>query len=383
MNEKKCNFFKKIAYSFKPSAYSVLSFQKAGSVIGFVLLFALLTVGIQFADFYLTLKNAMYDSVQAGSVAEWMNKSMPEFTIKNGKLHMNEVIDISVEGVVVYIDDSLEEVTMSDMDYLSKNSAFDVFILGSSSNLLLYQVKEHKYQEIRFSDFGNVTTTKADVVKSVTDVFNLGIVVILVVWYLFTVCIHFIIALFYFIIFLILNLLLKRRADAVHIYATCIFAIVPYHIVKLVLSLLSITLINELIRPLYFISVLLIGGFALYSVHEENRRLDENKMNPYRQGGDYLYVSVNASELSDDAFGGYASADDLSMQSGAAYKNNSSYDKPINLKGVLVNKSQLEIADRYVQGNMKDMAVANLQSLTGLSAQECLDIVYNWYQYYS
>lgn len=382
MKEKKCSFLKKIAYTFNPSAYSILSFQKVGAVIGFVMLFTLITVGIQFADFYLTFQNAMYDSAKTDSVEEWMNASIPEFTLKNGKLQMDEVVDISVEGMVIYIDDSLEEVTMSDMDYLSKNSAFDIFMLGSRSNLLLYQVKEHKYKEIRFSDYGNVITNKAEVVKFVANAFQIGIVLMFVVWYLLAVCIHFIIALFYFIIFLILNAFLKRKADAVHIYTTCVFAIVPYHIVKLVLGLLSITLINELVQPLYFISVLVLGGFALYSVHEENMRQDGARMNSYRPGDDYLYVSVNATAMGDDAFGGYSSLDGQSGQKGLAYKNNKGYDRRINLKGVLVNKSKLEIADRYVQGNLKEMAVSNLQSLTGLSAEECLDIVYNWYQYY-
>lgn len=84
--------------------------------------------------------------------------------------------------------------------------------------------------------------------------------------------------------------------------------------------------------------------------------------------------------MQDSDFGGYATL--VNERSTGTAKPVANFSSKINLKGVSVNKDDLDLIDRYVQGNLKDMAIEQPQNLTGHSYEDCQDIVYNWYSYY-
>ncbi|MBR1692882.1 MAG: DUF1189 family protein [Lachnospiraceae bacterium] len=380
--EKKPNFFKKIGYSFVPKKYGQLCFQSAGAIIGFVCLLSLFLVVGNVVNFYMICKTYLREEMEVETVEQLVDKYVPEFTIQNGQLDLEQSFDLTINKAVIHIDDTSERITMSDVEYLINNSGFEEFLLGSKSNLIIYSSRQGEYREYQFSDLGYETIKKKDLLEFVSGFKTMGIAILAVAWYLLIVIGYFIKAFFYFLLFGLLNFFLRRRANAGNLYETAVFAILPATLVDFVLTLLPFTIPSEILNPIYFVATLIIGAFGLFSVHEMSLTKNDEKFkytfddNPYRVSG---FVPDDAGALADENFGGYAA---VAAGPKPSYSAANGANTKVRLKGVEVAYSDMQLINRYIKGNMKDLAIQQLSDVSGLSMDDCRDIVENWERYF-
>lgn len=265
----KCNVFKAMFYSFRPKMYSVLGFQKAGCVFGFVMFFTLLMVGIQGLFMGLSFKTMMSDQLDVSSVEEMMDKYVPDFEIKDGRIEMEAPVEFEADGVVVHIDDSLEKITMSDIDYLTQNTAFDMFIIGGQENLVLYRISDGRYSDITYADFGKEGVTKAELIQLFGKVIDWMIGIVIVVYYIICVAGHFLGALILMLLLFVINIFVRRDVKAGELYKIGVYARVPFSVINLIFFCMPVMMPDEIVTPVCWIVSSVIGAFALYAVHGE------------------------------------------------------------------------------------------------------------------
>lgn len=379
---KRPNFFKKIGYSFVPTKYGILGIQSKGSVFGFVCLLSLILLIGNMANFYFMMKTVLREQMQVENFEQLINKYVPDFSITNGKLQLEQPIDFAVDKTVIYIDDNAEQITMSDVDYLVQNSAFEAFLLGSKNNMVVYMKEDGNYREMRFSDVGQFISNKQDIIDLVNNSMVIGTIFVGAVWYIGLVIVYFFKALVYFLVLELLNVFIRRRVRAGNVYATAVFALVPTTLVDFLITLMPVTIPNEILNPIYFVVTTVIGAFALFSVHEMAQKQTEEKFqykfedNPYRVSG---FVPDDAAAIADENFGGYAA---IAGGPKPSYSKANGANTKVRMKGVEVSYSELELINRYIKANLKDLAVEQLQEVSGLSKEDCEEVVGDWGRYY-
>lgn len=380
--KKKCNVFVRFVYSFIPSKYGTLAYQSGGSNFFFMLLLSLLmTVSIVFSVFFV-MNKFLVDTFGVKTVGELIEKNIPDFTIENGKLDMEEPLNYTVDKVCFLFDSDVEEISMSDVDYLIKNSGFQAIFIGSKTNVFLYNGQSGEMSMAKYSDMFSNTFTKADFIAAAdkwTSVSTLGPLLggIMVVYHILGLAIKVFI---YCIIFLFFNLFLRRNVKFGKVYAMSIYAVVPAILLEELIFWLPISVPSEIMKPIYIILTIVLGCFGLFSVHDVAALETEEKFkykfdqNPYRISG---VTPGDAGVISDEDFGGYATAD-MGRPSYRAVNGNTK----VRLKGIEVEHSDLELINKYVKGNLKDLAVQQLGEITGFNIQDCREIIDDWDRYY-
>jgi len=377
----KVGFFKKVAYSFIPPKYRILGMQTAGSVVGFVFLFSLLLLVVEGVDLAYVMTSFFKDELQVNSTEELIDKYVPDFTIQNGKLGLEEPVDIVAEGVIIHIDDSVEEITMSDVDYLVRNSNATNLILGSQTNLITYTT-QGEYNEYKFAELGQLINSKQSLIDVSSQFLRIMLVTVAIIMYIAFIIRHFFVALCYFLLLVLLNAIVKRKASAGNMYTIAVFAYVPALIFDLLITLSPVNLTATMRRPVDFVLTVVIAAFGLFSVHEANEQQMAEKYkfnfddNPYRVSG---FVPDNAASMGDDNFGGYAAISNGPVPS---YNVANGANTKVRLKGVEVSHADLELIDRYIKGNLKDLAIQQLVEVSGLPFEDCREIVGDWNRYY-
>lgn len=379
---KKCNIFKRFAYAFVPSKYGTLAYQSGGSTFLFLILFTLLITFINVSHVFYILNSALQDTFHVNSFGQIIDVNVSDFTLENGELDLEEPLNYSVEKICIYIDSDVNEITMSDIDYLVKNSGFDEFILGSKTNMCIYNGQTGEIQITKYSQLTNKKITKQDLVNLVDEwtsakkigPFLFGIL------FVFELIGHAFLALVACVAFWIVNLFLHKNARGGKIFAMSIYVMVPWMVVDMILLWLPFSIPSEITTPLYVIVTFILGCLGLFSVHDVSILENEEKFkykydqNPYRISG---VMPGDAAALSDDAFGGYAAAD-VAKPSYHAVNGNTK----VRLKGIEVEHSALELINKYVKGNLKDLAVQQLGEVTGLNILDCREIIDEWDRYY-
>lgn len=379
---KKCNVFKRFAYSFVPSKYGVLAYQSAGSTFLFMLILTLIMAFSLTGNIFYVMNQTLQETLGVGSIGEVIEKYVPDFTIENGKLDLDEPINYTIDTVCIYIDSDVEELSLSDMDYLLNNSGFEGIILGSKKNCFVYNKRTGEMQTLNFSDFGNMKVGKQDLVDLVYEWTSFGKIgpALIIIYLIYFIVLYAVLALGCCVVFVILNLFLHRNVRAGKAYAIGVYALVPSFLLSQLLAWLPISIPSELTNPVYVILTVVLGCFGLYSVHDmailenEEKYKYKYEQNPYRISG---VMPGDTAAMSDDAFGGYASAD-VAKPSYHAVNGNIK----VRLKGIEVEHSALELINKYVKGNLKDLAVQQLGEVTGLNILDCREIIDEWDRYY-
>lgn len=379
---KKCNIFQRIIYSFVPSKYGTLAYQSSGSTFLFMVLISLLITISAVGNFFHSFKGTLQDTFHVDSVGGIIEAHVPDFTIDNGELDMVEPLNYSAGKVCFYFDSSIDEISMSDVDYLVKNSGFEAFFIGSKTNAFIYNGESGEMQMIKYSQMINQKVTKQDLINLVDEwtsakklaPFMLGFIGI------FQIISYAFLAFFACIVSKIFNLFLHKQASFGKVYAMSIYALVPYFFVQQVLAWLPFSIPSEITRPVYILLTVILGCFGLFGIHEcallenEERYKYTFEQNPYRVSG---IVPGNTGVISDEDFGGYATANTPRPSYQATNGNTK-----VRLKGIEVEYSDMELVNKYIKGNLKDLAIQQLGEVTGLNIQDCREIVDEWDRYF-
>lgn len=377
---KKCNFFKRIVYSFIPSKYGTLVY--AGSAFLFMFTLSLVLTVLTVTKMFVEINQSLQESFGVGSCSELVEKYVPDFSIKNGNLDMKEKVNYTVDKVCIYFDSTVEEITMSDMDYLVNQSGFEVILMGSKTNTFTYNGQSGEIQMYKYSQLFYQDVDKQDLVEVVKQWTSAKTVIPLLTGLvgIYDLVQYALKALLLGVLISIVNLFLHKNIRFSKAYAMSVYALVPWMLLEQLVMWLPFTIPTEITSPIYIIITVILGCFGLFSVHETALLETEEKFkyryeqNPYRISG---IMPDNAGVISDEDFGGYATAD-IPKPSYQAVNGNTK----VRLKGIEVEHSDLELINKYIKGNLKDLAVQQLGQVTGLNIQDCREIIDEWDRYY-
>lgn len=135
---------------FKPKSYKILLDQKIGKLIQYLLVFILLVSLVQYA---IPVAGAI---AGMGGVESIIMNEIPQFTLKDGVLEVNEKIEQTDEEMKIYVlvDTSVDKFTKDDIprDMLQ-------VLLVSKSNMLIYnnmQAMNGIIQEDKFENYKGI-----------------------------------------------------------------------------------------------------------------------------------------------------------------------------------------------------------------------------------
>ena len=379
---KKCNVFKRLVYSFIPSKYGLLSYQSQRSTFGFMAIVSLIISLSIASNFLVAMEQTLDKTMGVRTLSEVVEKFVPEFTIENGVLDLEEPFNYTIDTVCVYIDSSVDELTLSDIDYLLKNTGFSQMIIGSAKNLFVYEKRSEKLHMYNFSEVFKQTYVKSDLVVFIDKWTSFGVALPIMTFILLLVygVIYAALALLFGIVFVLLNLFLKQNVRVGKAYAVAVYALIPSFVLAQIVSWLPVTVISEIAVPIYILITVILGCFGMYSVHDMAALENEEKykynfeQNPYRISG---IAPANTEMMSDEALGGYAAVDTEKP----SYQTVNGNVK-VRMKGIEVEYSELELINKYIKGNLKDLAVQQLGEVTGLNINDCRDVIDDWNRYY-
>ena len=163
-------------------AYPVFLARKKRQVIGFVLMLTLifwgLTLLIPCGGFYL----------KSGGLRNYIQHTIPNFELSGGKLHLDAPFHL--ENATVYIDINTEEghhLAFDSQDVKTRLALSDIVLLADADHMLYQTTARSGFQkmerkELAFSDLGDETFVRADILKAV-PIIRTMIILILVLAY--------------------------------------------------------------------------------------------------------------------------------------------------------------------------------------------------------
>lgn len=138
----------------KPKQYYKLMSLKSGTVVLYTLLMAFLLMAMTYV---IPLTGWL---LSYGGFEGFLEKQIPDFTLKDGKLTMNQEIVIKVAGVSEFlVDTSKDKVTVKDLDdsysqqILVSKSNMIIYSMGSASEVQFDQMKEVQFNKASLSQF--------------------------------------------------------------------------------------------------------------------------------------------------------------------------------------------------------------------------------------
>lgn len=163
-------------------AYPVFLARKRRQVISFVLMLTLifwgLTLLIPCGGFYL----------KSGGLRNYIQHTIPNFELSGGKLHLDAPFHF--ENATVYIDINTEEghhLSFNSQDVKTRLALSDIVLLADADHMLYQTTARSGFQkmerkELAFSDLGDETFVRADILKAV-PIIRTMIILILVFAY--------------------------------------------------------------------------------------------------------------------------------------------------------------------------------------------------------
>ncbi|MDE7428257.1 MAG: DUF1189 domain-containing protein, partial [Lachnospiraceae bacterium] len=143
--QKAPNIFQQFILSFVPTKYDRLMKVKVGSMILFVMFLAFVSVVISFISYMIGLTsfdvNALVDQ-------------LPDFTITDGNLDIEEDFLYEEGDMYVYITDDVEGFTYGDAAWKAADGYRDIILVGRKQIYIMQNKGKLRYQYVGFETFG-------------------------------------------------------------------------------------------------------------------------------------------------------------------------------------------------------------------------------------
>lgn len=249
--QKAPNIFQQFALAFVPTKYDRLTKVKTGSMIGFVTLLVFLVTTILAAVIALAVV-----SLDIGDLMD----EMPDFTIANGKLHMDEDFLYDDDDVFVYMTEDVDEFSYEDALGVSEEGYQEIILVGRD-NLSIMQ--GGSYQQIDFEDFGGSLEISRDWLISL---FSQMIWLVLIIWYVIAfiggVLWYFLAAAVYMLFGMIIASIMKKNLDAGALFRVAVYAKVLMLMVATALN--AVTFISFSVP--FLLRVAITIGFMAFAI---------------------------------------------------------------------------------------------------------------------
>lgn len=265
--QKAPNIFQQFALAFVPTKYDRLTKVKTGSMIGFVTLLVFLITTIFMAVVVLAVA-----SLDIGDSVD----EMPDFTITDGRLHIDEdfLYEDEEEGVFVYMTEDVDEFSYEDAREVAEEGYQEIILVGRDH---LSIMQSESYQQIAFADFGNSLEISRDWLVSL---FSHVIWLALIIWYVIAliggVLWYFLAAAVYMLFGMIIAAIMKKNLDAGALFRVAVYAKVLMLMVATVLNV--VTFVSFSVS--FLLRVAITIGFMAFAI----AKLPDNRPMPVQMG---------------------------------------------------------------------------------------------------
>lgn len=267
--QKAPNIFKQFCLAFVPAGYDRLAKVKIGSMIGFVTLLALVATLISVIHQMLTFP---FDDMRR------MVDRLPDFTITDGHMSLEEDFLYEEDGMYVYMTDDVEGFTYGDAVQKVSEGYVDVILVGRDRIYIMQNRGQLRYQYVGFEMFGrNKQLSKALVVEALMP-FLAGLSIILYFMiFVGRILQYFLFAAVYLLFGMVMASIMKKRIEPGVLYRTAVYAKVLMFVAAMALELIPFAFLT--IPFLIRVPVTLVFmGFAIAKLPGQTNQMQAPMM---------------------------------------------------------------------------------------------------------
>ncbi|MBD5543149.1 MAG: DUF1189 domain-containing protein [Lachnospiraceae bacterium] len=423
MRRERLNFFKQLWIAlFRPDQYDRLALVGTGRMIGFVCLFSLFYVIIWIGSVFITL--------DLGRAKEMVMEEIPDFYLDNGELHLEEPYNFATKDYFLCADSEIEKFELSDLEYMLDTKGYHGVILISKSNLLIYD--DNQLRDISFSDFKGKRYTRDGLLDMCIRYIRVSFVIFPFLIFPFLTIIHFIASLLLALLAMIFSAILKKGLSAGQVYRIGIYSYTAIRIVDLVFKVYLTFIPDSIAQLIYLILAFVYTIIGVLSVENyldvQRQEMAQRVSTPYNGYGNmmgYGYQDAFSNEpievpQAGSPTGGIYGSGHLANGNGMNAENgdfsqsgqgngylmeSSYYDMnvignkgmgaaqayptvpepmgdTVTINGIVCQKSDLDLVDKYLVIGLKDSAVDTLCQLLKCTRETAEEVIENWEQYF-
>lgn len=227
--EKAPNIFQQFVLAFVPTKYSRLTRVKTGSMIGFVTLLALIATVISFFSFALEIS-----AIDMEEVAD----SLPDFSVRNGQLHLDEDFCYDEGGVFIYMTEDIDEFYYEDAEELADEGYQNILLIGRDRLSLM---QNHEYQQLNLSDLGSLEISRTWIVTKLIPLVLIFAVIGYVIFFVGRVLWYFLCAAVYLLIAMLISTVMNKHLETGALFRTAVYAKVFMFVIVTFINLLPLT----------------------------------------------------------------------------------------------------------------------------------------------
>lgn len=228
--QKAPNVFQQFALAFVPAKYDRLTKVKVGSMILFVTLLAFIATVISFVNYMISLT-----SIDVNALVD----RLPDFTITDGNLEIEEDFLYEEGDMYVYITDDVEGFTYGDAAEKAADGYRDIILAGRKQVFVMQNRGVPKYQYVGFEIFGrNKQLSKERAVDALMPLLMGVIIVLYIFTFLGRILGYFLFAAVYLLVAMLIASIAKKQLKPAALFRVAVYAKVLMFVVAMILELI-------------------------------------------------------------------------------------------------------------------------------------------------
>ncbi len=230
--QKAPNIFQQFILAFVPTKYDRLTKVKTGSMIVFVTLLAFVSAVL---SCIVHMINVSYIDVNA------LVSQMPDFTMTDGHLQLEEDFLYEEGGLYVYMTDEVDGFTYADAAEKAIAGYQDIILVGRNMIYIMQYRGETKTQYLGFEMFGrNKQLSKKRAVEALMPMLT-GLTIMLYVFdFLAGALGYFLFAAVYLLFAMLFASLMKKKLEPAVLFRVAVYSKVPMFVAAMLLELVSL-----------------------------------------------------------------------------------------------------------------------------------------------
>lgn len=254
--QKAPSIFQQFALSFVPTKYDRLTKVKTGSMILFVMLLASISTITLFVQ-----EAIGYASIDVKALVD----KLPDFTITDGNLEIEEDFLYEEGGMYVYITDDVEGFSYGDAAWKAADGYRDIILVGRKQIYIMQNKGKLRYQYVGFETFGrNKQLSKERAVDALMPIFGGLLIIYYIFFFLGRILGYFLFSAVYLLFAMLIATIMKKHLETGVLFRTAVYSKVFMFVVTMVLELSRLANLSILSLLLFFFkAAVTIGLMAL------------------------------------------------------------------------------------------------------------------------
>lgn len=225
------NIFRQFALAFIPTKYDRLTKVKTGSMIAFVAFLTFVSVVISLIAQMIT-----FSSIDVDALVD----RLPDFTITDGHLQIEEEFLYEEGDMYVYITDEVEGFSYGDAAERAAAGYRNIILVGRDMIFIMQVRGKPTYQYVGFELFGRNKQLSKELAVDALRPFMTGLVVVLyMMTFLAGTLLYFLFAAVYLLFGMLFAYMMKKKLETAALFRVAVYAKVLMSVATLFLDLIS------------------------------------------------------------------------------------------------------------------------------------------------